>query len=169
MFSPDTARPLQVAFLMLQWPGLLPALMSLALVVILAGLPLLRRDASGDAFARAALLTAGGLAAVIFSAAVLKNDSALLNAPGFALITKNPDYLVTALLPAGALGMILGLPGMSRSQLRNHADASFGNASNACVDLGRDAPVARGQQNGFNASRYILESTGQHLALPGRR
>ena len=123
MFSPDTARPLQVAFLMLQWPGLLPALMSLALVVILAGLPLLRRDASGDAFARAALLTAGGLAAVIFSAAVLKNNPALLNAPGFALITKNPDYLVTALLPAGALGMILGLPGMSRSQLRNHADS----------------------------------------------
>jgi hypothetical protein len=123
MFSPDTARPMQVTSIILQWPGLLPALISLALVVILAGLPLLRRDDSGDGFARAGLLIAGGLAATISSAAVLKNNPSLLNAPGFALITKNPDYLVTALLPAGALGMILGLSGMSRSQLRNHADS----------------------------------------------
>ncbi len=108
-FAPESARPGDVAALILSWSGLAPVLVSMAVLGSLALIPLLRSTDPGIALSRAGLLILQGAGAALISAAILQQDGTLLNAPGYAMFAKPADYLTPALFPAGILAILLTL------------------------------------------------------------
>ncbi|HXV23715.1 MAG TPA: hypothetical protein VED46_05590 [Alphaproteobacteria bacterium] len=108
-FAPESARPGDVAALILSWSGLAPALASMVVLGFLALIPLHQGSDPGIALSRAGLLILQGAGAALISAAILQQDGALLNAPGYAMFAKPADYLTPALFPAGILAILLTL------------------------------------------------------------
>lgn len=109
--SPDTARPGDVLWVVLGWPGLLPATLTVVTAAALSLWPLAGRDGRDDSIVRCGLLVTQGLAAMLLSRAILDYDPSLLNAPGYALFAKSPGYVAPALLAAAILGLGLALTG----------------------------------------------------------
>ncbi|MGH6894512.1 MAG: hypothetical protein ACREEP_19870 [Dongiaceae bacterium] len=108
-FAPGSARASDVVELILNWPGLPPTLLSMALLGFFALIPL-RQDADPNiALSRAGLLIFQGAGAALLSAAIQQHDTALLNAPGYAIFAKPADYLTPALFSAGILAILLTL------------------------------------------------------------
>jgi hypothetical protein len=108
-FAPESARPGDVAALILSWSGLAPVLASMVVLGFLALIPLHQGTDPGIALSRAGLLILQGAGAALISAAILQQDGALLNAPGYAMFAKPADYLTPALFPAGILAILLTL------------------------------------------------------------
>jgi hypothetical protein len=108
-FAPESTRPADAIALILGWPGLAPALLSIALTFALASIHLRTRDPLTIGIARAGLLTTAGLVASITAAALQDQDPSLLNAPGFAMFAKSANYATPGLFSASILALGLAL------------------------------------------------------------
>ena len=108
-FAPGTAKLSDLVALALHWPGLLPAFVSLVVVGLFTIFALRGSSLSTIAIARAGLLILQGLGAALISAAVLRQDPALLNAPGYAMFAKPAFYITNTLLETGSVALLLAL------------------------------------------------------------
>jgi hypothetical protein len=127
-FAPASARPDQAIALILAWPGLAPALLTVALTFIMAVLPLRDLSERNIGLSRAGLLTTAGLAASLFAVALRDQDASLLNAPGFAMFAKSGGYATPGLFAAGILALGLGLRRSTAPAEEKPEDASPGRA-----------------------------------------
>jgi hypothetical protein len=108
-FAPGSARLADAIPLILGWPGLAPALLSVALTLAFAIVPLRTPGPLSFGIGRAGLLTTAGLAASTLAVALQHHDPSLLNAPGFAMFAKSGGYATPGLFSAAILALGLAL------------------------------------------------------------